>query len=222
MSRLSEKIKIIYLTLVILFSLGVFVYLLDTWHIIRLKDHIPYLKNEPPVVGEEADDAGLRKEEQLQKEEQRLQEMEQRLKEAEAKLSEQSGNVQKQQEEIELMRKGLAEERKKLEEQKQLAFQRQKTVKEMSGRLLNMPPDDAVAICANWSNADVVDVFLQMERDAEAEGRQSIVPFLLTKLPRERAGILTTMMMDERARQTPESADGPPAETPAPQPPPGQ
>ncbi|HMU83575.1 MAG TPA: hypothetical protein PKE49_19630 [Leptospiraceae bacterium] len=223
MSRLSEKIKIVYLTLVILFSMGVFAYLLDTWHIIKLKDHIPFLKHEPPVVGEETDDASLRKEEQLQKEEQRLQELELKLKEAEAKLGEQTGNVQKQQEEIELMRKGLAEERKKLEEQKQAAFQRQKTVKEMSGRLLNMPPDDAVAICANWSNADVVDVFLQMERDAEAEGRQSIVPFLLTKLPRERAGVITTLMMDERARMLPDTTDGPapesapsPAPTPAP------
>ncbi|MBL8020834.1 MAG: hypothetical protein JNM27_14280 [Leptospirales bacterium] len=218
MSRLSEKIKIVYLTLVILFSLGVFVYLLDTWNVITLRDHIPFLKKEPPIVGDEADDPARIEEDRLRKEEERLKELEIKLKEMEAKLGEENATVKKQSEEIELMRKGLEEERRRLEEAKQAAFKRQKTVKEMATRILNMPPDDAVAILANWSNSDAVDVFLQMERDAEAEGRQSIVPFLLTKLPRERAGLITTLMMDELARKTPGSEPAPEEQAPTPAP----
>ena len=204
MNRLSEKIKIAYLTLVIFFSLGVFAYLLDTWHIISLKDMIPFLKKEPPVVPDTDDDPFRVKEGELQKEEERLKELEIQLREKEARLGEDSSSVKKQLEEIELMRKGLADERKRLEAEKQAAFERKKTVKEMATRILNMPPDDAVAILANWKNADVVDVFLQMERDAEQEGRQSIVPYLMTKIPRERAGVITTLMMDEQARLSPE------------------
>lgn len=204
MNRLSEKIKIAYLTLVIFFSLGVFAYLLDTWHIISLKEMIPFLKSEPPVVSETDDDPFRVKEGELQKEEERLKELEIQLREKESRLGEDSSAVQKQLEEIELMRKGLADERKRLEAEKQAAFERKKTVKEMATRILNMPPDDAVAILANWKNSDVVDVFLQMEKDAEQEGRQSIVPYLMTKIPRERAGVITTLMMDEQARLVPE------------------
>lgn len=217
MNRLSEKIKIAYLSLVILFSLGVFVYLLDTWHIISLKEMIPFLKKEPPVVPESDDDPFRIREGELQKEEERLQELEIQLREKEAKVGEDASNVKKQLEEIEQLRKGLADERKRLESEKQAAFERKKTVKEMAGRILNMPPDDAVAILANWKNSDVVDVFLQMERDAEAEGRQSIVPYLMTKIPRERAGVITSLMMDEQARLSPEpEAESGPAPDEAP------
>ncbi len=203
MNRFSDKIKIIYLSLVILFSLGVFVYLLDTWGIIRLEEFMPLLSRTPPVVAQDQDSPTELELERINKEREKLEDRERELKELESSLKEQKAELEMKLQEIEELKKGVAEEKSRIAEEKQAQAERSVMIQNMAGRLGAMPPDDAVSIARGWSNTDLVDVFLQMERDAEEAGRPSIVPFLLTKLPRERASIITTLMMDEEARRLP-------------------
>lgn len=203
--RFSDRVKILYLSLVILFALGVFFYLLDTWGIIRLEEHIPFLSEEPPIVDQSDDSPTELEIERLQKEEERLKEQELKLQELKASLEMQKAELEKKSEEIEEKRNSLEAEKSRLEEEKKAEINRERMIENMARRLGNMPPDDAVAIVEGWSNADLVDVFLEMESLAEEEGRQSIVPFLMTKLPRERASVITSLMMDERARLLPEN-----------------
>ncbi|MBE7437366.1 MAG: hypothetical protein HS115_02835 [Spirochaetales bacterium] len=203
MDRFSEKIKIFYLTLVILFGLGVFVYLLDSWGVIALENHIPYLRKEPAVVDAGLDSPGELDREALRKREDQIREKEIELKELAAKLEGEKGELEKKAEEIESLRKSLADEKKRMEEEAQKTATRQLKVREMADRLGSMAPDDAIKVVAGWSNTDLVDVFLEMERAAVRAGRQSIVPFLITKLPEDRKGIITTMMLDANRGQLP-------------------
>ena len=199
----SDRLKIAYLVLVIFFALGVFAYLLDVWGIIQLEDHIPFLKSNPPVVAMDADSPTELEKERLRKEEERLAEEELRLKEMEADIKERTEDLENKQREIAELRQGLDAERKRLEESRAAEEDRKNMIEDMALRLGAMPPDDAVAIVDGWSNGDLVDVFLEMERIAEESGQPSIVPFLITKLPRDRAAVITSLMMDEEARKLP-------------------
>lgn len=205
MGRFSDRIRIIYLSLVLLFTFGVFFYLLDTWGVIRLENTLPFLRKSPPVVSESADSPTELEIEKLKKQEEKLKEEELRLKEEAAKVETDKTELAKKLEELELARKGLDEEKKKLEERRVQDAKRSRMIKDMAGRLLAMPPDDAVAIVNGWSNPDLVEVFLQMEKDAAASGQSSIVPYLLTKMPRDRASVITTLMMDEESRRLPQA-----------------
>lgn len=199
----SDRLKIAYLILVIFFAIGVFVYLLDVWGIIKLEEHIPFLKEEPPIVAVDHDSPTELEKERLKKEEERLAEQELKLKELELDLESRTQDLETKQKEIEELKKSLDSERARLEEAKAEDAERDTMISDMANRLGAMPPDDAVAIVDGWSNTDLVDVFLEMERKAQDEGRQSIVPFLITKLPRDRAAIITSLMMDEEARRLP-------------------
>ncbi len=197
--RFSDKVKIAYLTLVILFSIGVFFYLLDTWGIIRLQEYLPFISEEAPIVAIDDDSPTELELERLAKEQDRLEEEKLKLQETAATLEMEKQELQQKLQELEDQKKGLTEEKTRLEQVRQEQINRDKMIMDMAGRIGAMPPDDAVAIVAGWSNSDLVDVFIQMEKNAEEEGQQSIVPFLITKLPRDRAAIITSLMMDEKA-----------------------
>ncbi len=201
--RFGDKVKIIYLLMVILFSLGVFAYLLDTWGIIRLDRHLPFLSKEPPLVSDETDSISELEAERFAKEEERLRELELTVKEAESKLEQEKEELRKKTEELEELKAGLEAEKAKIEEDRAAENERKKMISDMAGRISGMPPQSAVSILEGWSNTDVVDVFLRMEQISADEGRPSIVPYLLTLMPKERAALITSLMMDEEARRVP-------------------
>ena len=203
MGRLSDKIKIVYLLLVILFSLGVFVYLLDTWGIIKLEEHIAFLKEEPPVVPDSDDAPSLLLKEKMAKERLKLEELEARLKEKELKLTELEGKLARRGEIQEERENGFKKEREEWEKLRQAELERTKLIREMAGRLVNMAPENARDIVGGWSNTDLVDVLREMERAAAADGRQSIVPYLITLLPEARKQVITSLMMDSEAGKLP-------------------
>ncbi|MBU41649.1 MAG: hypothetical protein CMN76_00400 [Spirochaetaceae bacterium] len=211
MSRFSAKVRIVYLTLVILFTGGVFVYLLDTWGVIRLEEKLPFLASDPPKAPLSEDSQTLLDREALEKQEERLKEKELELQEMEQNLKDRQEALQQEQQKLEEARNGLKEARKQLKEETEATRTRKQKIEQMAERLGAMPPDDAVAIVRGWSNVDVVDVFVQMERNAEEAGEQSIVPFLITKLPRERASLITTLMMDAVAERMPRNNPDNPA-----------
>ena len=203
MSRFSAKVRIVYLTLVILFTGGVFLYLLDTWGVIRLEEKLPFLASDPPRAPLSEDSQTLLDKEALEKQEEKLKEKELQLQEMQEKLLERQEALKQEQQKLEEARSGLKEARKQLERESEARQTRDEKIQQMAERIGAMPPDDAVAILRGWSNVDMVDVFVQMERNAEEAGEQSIVPFLITKLPRERASLITTLMMDAVAERMP-------------------
>ncbi len=204
MGRLSDKIKIIYLLMVILFAMGVFTYLLDTWGIIKLEESIPWLKKDPPRVADSADNPTLIELERLKKERERLKDKETKLSERELALKTREAELTKREEKLQEGHRGLQQEIKKVQQQQAANLKRRNLIRDQAVRFGNMAPQDAVRIMAGLSNSDLVDVLREMERSAAEQGRQSIVPFLLTLLqPPERSQIISALMLDPRAGELP-------------------
>ena len=178
--------------------------MLDSWQIINLGNYLPGLSEKAPLVTEEQDSPSELEWRRLEKEQRRLEaerlELEEelnQLREAKETLSEKELRLEKKLESFDKEKEAFA--------QSQEAYKnRQKNIRDMATRLQAMPPEDSVAIISNWSNSDLLPVLLQMERNAQLEGNQSIVPYLLTLMPRERSALLMSLMIDERARKTEE------------------
>lgn len=204
MGGLSDKIKIVYLTAVIVFSLGVFTYLLDYWGIINMEEYLPFLTEEADPAPFENDSVTELERQALDKERARIEEERIKLEEERLALQEKQSELERKQQELQERMRGVEAQQKALVEDARAQQDRQRMITAMAQRMSNMPPREAVGIAAGWSNTDLVDVFLQMERSAEDAGTTSIVPFLLTLLPKDRAAMITTLMMDERARSLPE------------------
>ncbi len=205
MSRLSQIMKASYLLLVILFSAGVFFYLLDSWKITNLEKYLPSLEESSPLVAEDYDAPTELEWDRLRKEQARNEELELQLNEEMLRLQKQGQELKEREETLEKEIESLEQAKRELEEQRKSNLQRQKLVGAAARRLRAMPPQEAVAIVANWSNSDLVDVLREMERNSEAEGRQSIVPYLLTLIPKERASLIMSLMLDEKAELLPEN-----------------
>lgn len=201
MNSLSDKIKIFYLIVVIMFSMAVFAYLLDSWGLINLENYIPGLAEEASLVGSNEDHPTELEWIKLKKEQAHIQEERIKLDEQLLKLEKLREDLKNKEADLAKREKGLEEAKKLFTETKKESFQREKMISEMADRLTSMPPQDAVKILAGWSNTDTVDVFWKMEENSQAAGRQSIVPFLLTLMPSGRAATLTTLMMDAQAQK---------------------
>lgn len=213
MGNFSDKIKIVYLTFVIFFALGVLAYLLDTWGVINMEEYLPFLAEESPIVAEESDNPTLLEWERLEKEEQRIEAERIKLEEERLKLEEMLAAVKAKEDELTTREQGLSAEKAQIADDEAAKFQRDEMIATMATRMTNMPPQDAVAIMAGFSNTDLVDVLLKMEDNAVQAGQQSIVPFIMTLLPRDRAALIGTLMMDEEARRLPKTESETPLDT---------
>ncbi len=198
MDTVSDKIKIFYLSFVILTSMGIFLYLLDSWNIIQLEKYIPFLSKEAPLAKGRTDTPSELEWEELKKQKRLAEEKKIFLQEELTALEEEKENLQEKEDLLEKNMENLNQEKEAFQKSKSAYLNRMKMVHDMAERLRSMPPQEVVEIVDSWSNSDLVEVFLEMDQNATREGHQSIVPFLLTLLPRERAALLTTLMMDHQ------------------------
>ena len=196
-----NKVKISYLLLVIFFCMGIFFYLLDSWQIINLEDYVPWLSEEVPLVAEDVDAPSELEWESLRKKEKLLKEQQLQLQEQTKRFEEQKQNLQNGREELQAKIDSLEKEKAAFHKRQERYDDYQTRLSQMATRLKAMPPEDVASIISSWSNSDLKEVLLQMERDAEANNELSIVPYLLTLMPRERAALLMALMLETRGKQ---------------------
>ncbi len=198
---LSPKVKIFYLTLIILFSLGIYLYLLDQWGIISLKEYVPFLEKEIPNIDIAKGNELLLEKDKIQKEKNILEEEKLKINELKAELDKKKQELQAKEKELLEQKNNLEEQKKKITEKENARKEKNKMIEDMARRLNAMPPQNVIEIIQGWKNIDIVDVFLKMEQIAEEEGTPSIVPFLLSQLPSERASVITSLMLDEGIKE---------------------
>ncbi len=201
MSDFSDKSLIVYFSLIILFCLGIFLYLLDSWQLIKLGEFLPGLSQDAPLVTDEQNPPDELEWLRLEKEQKRLEEQQIKLAEEKNILEEEKSKIKEREIGLEKKIESFQLEKDAFADSKKEYQNRKKNINDMARRLEAMPPQDAVEIITNWNNSDVLPVFLQMERNAQLEGGDSIVPYLLTLLPRERSALLMNLMLDERAQE---------------------
>ncbi|HPK56640.1 MAG TPA: hypothetical protein PKU84_09110, partial [Spirochaetota bacterium] len=157
--QVSEKSKIIFLFLIIVFLLGVGVLWLDYMGLINLtKTASMFNKEEASVLYADDDEPSLMKLEELEKNKEQLKERTEDLDRREALLLEQEKSSNTDKEKIQEMRAGIELERKKLENEKNKYSGYKKNIGDLAQKIESMPPKEAVAIMINWDDPLIIDV----------------------------------------------------------------
>ena len=195
MRGVSEKAKIIYLIILIVFISGFGVFWLDYIGIIQLNKYVSRFSKESPSVMEKAgDEPSLIEREEFEKEKQKLQDRVEDLDKREALLAEEEKKYKTEKEKLDEMMSGLKLEKKKFEDVKKSYSGYQKNIKILAEKLINMPPEESVKIMVNWEDPMIIDVLRQLDSDALEGGQQSITPYLITLMPKDKASRIMYLM----------------------------
>ena len=185
-----------FLLFSIVFLLMVGVYVLSYTGLIG---NIPWesvFKNDNPLVSDDPDNPSAYDKLDFKKKQEKLAEIEEKLQQQEELLKERISSVGQREQEILEIRRGIQEERKKLVLLTKDWDDRQKKIKDLANKVVNMPPDKAIEMMKNWKHFDVIDVLYQIDKDAALEDRVSLTPYLLTLFtPEERAEITRKMLL---------------------------
>jgi len=195
MKNISEKAKVLYIMIFILFISGFGVFWLDYIGLLDLNKYFSEFKGQPELVTEAAgDEPSLVEREEFEKEKQKLLERIEELDKREALISEKEKDMDAEKEKIEEIRKGLDLEKKKLVIEKKQYSGYMKNVKKLADKISNMPPEESVQIMIKWEDPLIIDVLRQMDSAAEAAGKSSITAYLITLMPKEKASRIMYLM----------------------------
>ena len=193
--QVSEKSKIIFLFLIIVFLLGVGVLWLDYMGLINLtKTASMFSKDEASVLYADDDEPSLMKLEELEKNKEQLKERTEDLDRREALLLEQEKSSNADKDKIQEMRAGIELERKKLENEKNKYSGYKKNIGDLAQKIESMPPKEAVAIMINWDDPLIIDVLRQIDQNALDAGAMSVTSYLISLMPKEKASRVMYLM----------------------------
>ncbi|HOW82574.1 MAG TPA: hypothetical protein PK573_08445 [Spirochaetota bacterium] len=195
MRNLSNRAKVIYLMILIFFISAFGLFWLDYIGMIRMSKYINVFREEPELVVDAAgDEPSLMEREEFEKEKQRFLERIEDLDKREAVIVDKEKSLDVEREKFDQMRRGLDLEKKKLADDRNRYSGYKDNVKKLAGKIYNMPPEESVKIMVNWEDPLIIDVLRQMDADAEDAGRQSMTPYLITLLPKEKASRIMYLM----------------------------
>ena len=193
--QVSEKSKIIFLFLIIVFLLGVGVLWLDYMGLINLtKTASMFSKEEASVLYADDDEPSLMKLEELEKNKEQLKERTEDLDRREALLLEQEKSSNADKDKIQEMRAGIELERKKLENENNKYSGYKKNIVDLAQKIESMPPKEAVAIMINWDDPLIIDVLRQIDQNALDAGAMSVTSYLISLMPKEKASRVMYLM----------------------------
>ena len=117
-----------------------------------------------------------------------LDEREKLLQTREAEVQEMAASLGEQ-------RKSLAEQQKSINEARKTYDDRVANLRDISGKLTSMRPEDAVAVLQEMKDVDIIDVIRMTDLIAAGEGTVSITSKWLADLPEKRAAVIGQKMM---------------------------
>lgn len=196
MKTMTEKAKAIYLIILIIFVITVGIFWLDYIGLINInRMYRSVVKTEVPSVLDAADDEpSLIEREEFEKQKEKLLERIEELDRREANILQTENELGKEKEKLQEMRKGLELEKEKIEKDKNMYSGYKRNVTDLAKKIVSMRPEESIQIILNWEDPLIIDVFRQMDTDAEEAGTQSITSYLITLMPRDRASRITYLM----------------------------
>ncbi|MDY6932812.1 MAG: hypothetical protein SVZ03_01155 [Spirochaetota bacterium] len=196
MNNVSERAKIFYLLMIIIFVFMAGFFWLDYIGLINLNKELQqYYKREIPlVIDSDDDEPSLIEREEFNKEKKKLLERIDELDKREAEILEKEKKIAKEREELEEIRNGLDIEKKRQEEAKKRYSGYSKNVIDLAQKIASMRPDEAVQIMIKWEEPLLIDVLRQMDINAEEAGQISITSYLISLMPREKASQIMYLM----------------------------
>ena len=192
---MNEKRLALLLLISILFAGALLIFVLDRVGVINASYYIKYLQPKNPEKLTDIEYPGQVDKVAYQKLAEKLQEKEEQLTQKEEKLKEMSDNINNQQTEINAVKKNIEVERESIKLLAQDLSNRDKKVRDIASKIMNMPPDKAVEMMTNWRDFDIIDVLHKMDKLSEEEGIPQITPYMLTLFTPERRAEISRKML---------------------------
>lgn len=188
MRNISDRSKILYLVMLILFIIAFGLFWMDYIGLLDISSYVNRFRGESVLVTEAKDDEpSLMEREEFEKEKLKFSERIEDLDKREALIAEKEKEIDALKEKMEESRKGLDLEKKKLEQEKTRYSGYKKNVRVLAVKTISMPPENAVDIMLNWEDPLIIDVLRQIDADAQEAGRLSVSSYLLQKMSEKKA-----------------------------------
>lgn len=192
---MNEKRLAVLLLISIFFAAALLVFVLDRTGALNLSRYLTFLEPKNPELLEDIEYPSEVDKLAYQKMAERLQEKEEALVQKEEKLKEMTDNINNQQSEINAIKKNIEVERDSIKLLAQDLSNRDKKVRDIAQKVMNMPPDKAVEMMVNWRDFDIIDVLHKMDKLSEEEGVPQITPYILTLFTPERRAEISRKML---------------------------
>ena len=196
MASLTDKARSVYLLLLILFLVAIAFFMFDYFQLVNAEEYLPFLKKKPAAVNHDLESPTELEKLEFQKAMERLDEEKDEIEKARQNLLAEREKLNTELEKLEQLREGIKMKEKEIEVRRLEANSREEKVKEMANKVANMPPESSVKMLENWTDEDIIDVFKQMDKDAQEEGRQTITTYLLTLFGPERRAVITSKWLE--------------------------
>jgi hypothetical protein len=192
----SDKSKVFYLVLLILFIFFAGSFWLDYIGLINIREIVrgPVQQETESVLYATDDEPTLIEREEFEKQKALLKERIEKLDAREALLTEKEKKIEIEREKINEIKKGLALQKSKYEKEKTKDTGYKKNVVDLANKIVSMPPQDSVKIMIKWEDPLIIHVLRQMDRNAEESGTVSISSYLISLMPKDKASRIMYLM----------------------------
>lgn len=196
MINLSNRIKIIYLSIITLFVIIGGLFWLDYIGLLDLEKmtRSMYKKESPLVLHASDDEPSLVEKEEFEKEKHKLQERIEEIDKREALLVEAEKGLDAERTKIDDIKAGLEVDKKKLDNEKKRNSGYERNIKDLASKIVSIRPEEAVQIVIKWEEPLIIDVLRRIDADALEAGRVSVTSYLISLMPKEKASRIMYLM----------------------------
>lgn len=203
MASVTDNTRSFFLIVLIFFLISIGFFVFDYFQVINAEDYLPFLKKQPSLVDQDLLSPTELEKLEMEKAKERLIADREELEILKRELEEKSSSLSADKERLEELKEGIQKKEKEMAEKLKRDNQRSEKVKVLANKVANMPPESARDMLLNWPDYDIIEVFEQMDRDAEEEGRQTITTYLLTLFPAERRSVISNKWLDASSKNVP-------------------
>ncbi|EOQ87893.1 hypothetical protein LEP1GSC202_2078 [Leptospira yanagawae serovar Saopaulo str. Sao Paulo = ATCC 700523] len=203
MASVTDNTRSFFLIVLIFFLVAIGFFVFDYFQVINAEDYLPFLKKQAGLVNQDLLSPTELEKLEMEKAKERLIADREELEQMKRELEEKSSSLNADKERLEELKEGIQRKEKEMAEKAKKDNARAEKVKVLANKVANMPPESARDMLINWPDYDIIEVFEQMDRDAEEDGRQTITTYLLTLFPAERRSVISNKWLDAGAKNVP-------------------
>ena len=203
---MTDKARSFYLLLLIMFLLAIGFFVFDYYKLIDADEILPFLAKKPAAVNWDQESPTEVEKLEIEKAKERLQEEMAEIEKIRSELQLQKEKLESDAQNLEEVRKGIKEKERQMAARQKEEENRQNKLKVLANKVGNMRPMDAVGMLENWPDQDIIDVFKQMDKDAEEEGKPTITNYLLSLFEAKRRSVIANKWLDSEADKVPDDS----------------
>lgn len=204
MGLFAEKGKIFLLLLIIFFLLVLGFFTFDYYGLIDGDEIFPALAKKPSLVKWDKESPTEVEKLEFKKQRERLDEEISEIEKIRESLKSEKEKLHAETEKLDEVKKSIKAREQEISQRKKDEDTRAGKLKVLANKIANMPPVKAKELLMNWPDQDIIDVFKQMDKDAEEEGTNTITTYLLTLFDEKRRAVISNKWLDHEADRIPD------------------